>query len=325
MHSDYHGYGQQEGWESVEGGQLMDSERAPSNDGFQLYLVRDFGSVRVAAGSPSYWLQLRGRSTVESREGRFALVPNQWIAFDRDSAPRIDSERHGLAIGFSCRATLMRDIERHARLDLMPGEGRMEPGQRRALLRLWRQCAGARSAGGAPNQRLAAFRMLLACVHESQRELDGLLARCPGRRRARQRQVLGRLQRARLYLRGNSHRVVLMDELAQLTSFSTWWLSKTFRNVYGTTVQAASVNQRIAQACELLRDSPLSISEVSHACGFDSPCSFARTFRLRMGCTASAYRADPERAIRERAEQVSGHESASPTPALRTPLRLVAP
>ena len=108
MQSEYHHYGSREGWESVESGQLIDSDRAPSNDGFQLYLVRDFGSVRVSGTSPSYWLQLRGRSRIESREGRFALGRNQWIAFDRDSAPRIDTERRGLAIGFSCKPSLMR-------------------------------------------------------------------------------------------------------------------------------------------------------------------------------------------------------------------------
>ncbi|KQZ55993.1 hypothetical protein ASD53_14240 [Lysobacter sp. Root559] len=315
MQSDYHHYGSQEGWESVESGQLIDSDRAPSNDGFQLYLVRDFGSVRVSGSSPSYWLQLRGRSRIESHEGRFALNRDQWIAFDRDSAPRIDAERRGLMIGFSCKPALMREIERHARIDLMPGDGRVDAAQRRALVRLWRGCATAASARGLPNQRLAAFRMLLAYVHETQHELDELLERCPGRRRARQRQVLGRLQRAKLYLRGNAHRVVLMDELAQLTSFSTWWISKTFHAVYGITVQAACVNQRVQQACELLRESRLSIGEVSHACGFDSPCSFARTFRARMGCTASEYRA----------LQASGQKSASPAPGLRTRMRLAAP
>ena len=71
------------------------------------------------------------------------------------------------------------------------------------------------------------------------------IPRCPGRSRSRKRQVFGRLQRARLYLEGNCDRVVRISELAELTSFSSWYFSKTFHSLYEESPQAASARMRL--------------------------------------------------------------------------------
>ena len=86
-----------------------------------------------------------------------------------------------------------------------------------------------------------------------QRELAARIPRCPGRSRSRKRQVFGRLQRARLYLEGNCDRVVRISELAELTSFSSWYFSKTFHALYDESPQAAAARMRLERAAELLR------------------------------------------------------------------------
>jgi AraC family transcriptional regulator len=266
-------------------------------DGFRLYLERGFNCVRPSAQSASYWLQLRGRSYIESKEGHFVLKPGQWFALERESAPSIGTDRRGVLIGFSADPALLADIERHWRIALLPGEGQLSRSERLTLARLWRQCAATLFAATDRFERQRAFRRLLAGVRDTQSDLALKLRHCPGRRVARQRQVFARLQRMRLFLRGNIDRLVPMAELADLTSFSPWWISKTFKAVYGDTVQSTSVALRIEHACDLLTASALSIGEISHACGFDSPCSFARTFRARIGCTASQYRINPHAKI----------------------------
>ena len=81
-----------------------------------------------------------------------------------------------------------------------------------------------------------------------------------------------------------------LTELAELTSFSSWYLSKTFHCIYDESPQAASVRLRLERACELLAQSDCAIGEVGAACGFDNSCSFARAFRARFRLTATAYR-----------------------------------
>ena len=127
----------------------------------------------------------------------------------------------------------------------------------------------------------------------------------------RQRQVFGRLQRARLYLEGNSDRVVRLSELADLTSFSSWYFSKTFHGLYDESPQTAGARLRLERAARLLRSSPMMIGEVAAACGFDNCCSFARAFKTRYGMSASRYRADTDTAApTDSAKPVGGGRKA---------------
>jgi AraC family transcriptional regulator len=102
--------------------------------------------------------------------------------------------------------------------------------------------------------------------------------------------VFGRMQRAHLYLEGHRDRVVRISELAELTNFSCWYLSKTFQCLYDESPQALSARLRLERAADLLRDTAMMIGEVAAASGFDNCCSFARAFRARFGVSASQYR-----------------------------------
>ena len=242
------------------------------------------GSLRLGAGAFSVWLQVRGEAEVRAREGRFVLRPGDWLAFERDSMPDLVAGRHGVTLG----VVLPPGGGRQA-CDLLPGRGRMARGDLRIALRLWRggHVAAARRDATADRAVAAMLRHLAI----QQRDLDHAVGRCPGRSLRRKRQVLGRLQRARLFLEGHRDRVVRLTELAELTSFSSWYLSKTFHGLYDESPQAASVRLRLERACELLAHTDDAIGEVGAACGFDNGCSFARAFRMRFRTTASAWRA----------------------------------
>lgn len=251
--------------------------------------VSRLGSVQLPGNQFSFWIQLRGSAWVEAREGRFRLRRNHWIAFEKDSRPIVQSDHHGLCIGLSVSAEILQAMTRFTDWGLYAGRGQIGRREARAILRLWREVA-ARVSGGAVLD-MALLRPLLLHLAGFQRDISSGAARCPGRSRIRKRQVLSRLQRARLYLEGNCDRMVRVGELAELTSFSIWYFSKTFHGVYDESPQAAAARMRLEQAAQLLLDTSMAVGEVAATCGFDNCCSFARAFRAHHGVSASLYRA----------------------------------
>ena len=267
-------------------GNTVDLASEPVDGTARWSAVARLGSLRVGGGGFSIWFQLRGSTRVQAREGRFTLSPGEWLALERDSTPELVAGRHGATLG----VWLPSDPGGGRRGDLLPGRGRMTRRDLRIALRLWRNGRAAGAARASEDGAARALTAMLLHLASLQRELDGGIARCPGRSVRRKRQVFGRLQRARLFLDGHRDRVVRLTELAELTSFSSWYLSKTFHDIYGESPQAASVRLRLEHACELLAGTDDAISEIGAACGFDNSCSFARAFRARYRTTASAYR-----------------------------------
>lgn len=283
------------------GGELPVSAAEPA---VRWCVVARSGHLRPAERGFSIWFQLRGRTRLSAREGQFTLGAGEWLALERDSAPDLLADPDGLMLGL----VLPPDAAGRGRPELLPGRGRMTQRDLRIALRLWRngqrlstlavrdpahaQASPALAQPAHPQhvQAQRALQLLLGHLAAQQRSMEAAIARCPGRSIRRKRQVFGRMQRARLFLEGHRHRVVRLTELAELTSFSSWYLSKTFHGIYEESPQAASVRLRLERACELLAQSDCAIGEVGAACGFDNSCSFARAFRARFRVTASAYR-----------------------------------
>src|SRR5690606_19434338 len=195
-----------------------------AKSGIATRLVPRLCSARQAARHCAFWIQLRGSSRTAAREGAFRLVPGGWSARDPDSGSTLQADRGGLAAGPPPPETGASRKSTASDYGLYPGNGRMTRDELRLTLRLWRDCAA--------QQDDRAFRPLLLQLRHLQRGLHVLLDRCPGRMSRRRRQVLARMQRIRLMLEGNVHRIVRLDELAALVQFSDWWVSKTFHAVY---------------------------------------------------------------------------------------------
>ncbi|KIQ97456.1 helix-turn-helix domain-containing protein [Lysobacter sp. A03] len=250
------------------------------------------GSLQLPPTIYSIWVQVRGTSWVEAREGKFRLRRGDWIAFERDSRPSIQSDRHGVCIGLGLGAEMLQAASELAEPGLYPGRGHLQLPEARMFLDLWRSAARRLDAAPALNTatKVGAMRPLLLKLASMQSEMSASIPLCPGRSRRRKRQVFGRLQRAHMYLYGNRDRVVRISELAELTSFSSWYFSKTFHGLYGESPQSASARMRLEQAAELLRNSQMMVGEVAAASGFDNCCSFARAFRARFQTSATNYR-----------------------------------
>lgn len=251
------------------------------------------GTVQTGAVF-TFWLQLRGSTWIEAKEGRFRLRRGEWIAFERDSRPALQADRHGVGIGLSLSAEALRAIGRLADCMFYAGRGRASLAETRAALRLWRDAskrlAVQEPGSGGPAAETSALWPLLLHLTGLQSDLAARVERCPGRSRNRKRQVFGRLQRALMYLEGHCDRMVRITELAELTSFSSWYFSKTFHALFDESPQAAAARLRLEHAAELLRSTTMMIGEVASSSGFDNPCSFSRAFRARFGMSASKYR-----------------------------------
>ena len=273
-------------------GQQLHVEPAENESQAYCLGVSRLGSVQLPATIFNIWVQLRGSSWVEAREGKFRLRRGDWIAFERDSKPIVQGDRHGVCVGLALGADLMRAAGELAEPGLYPGSGHLRAQDARMFLKLWRSAAD--RLGGSPGLDTSAtigiLRPLILQLVSLQSEMSADIPLCPGRSRRRKRQVFGRLQRARMYLHGNRDRVVRISELAELTSFSSWYFSKTFHGLYGESPQSASARMRLEQAAELLRNSQMMVGEVAAASGFENCCSFARAFRARYQTSATNYR-----------------------------------
>lgn len=255
-------------------------------------------SERMRTPGPmfSFWLQLRGTAQVTAAEGSFTLHVGEWIALERGSMPEIQAGRDGLTLGLMLTPDVM-----HGALDptdrgLLPGRGAVPLRERRIALRLWRQCASLPGEAGVAAVMLG-LKPLLKHWQSGQESFATMIERCPGRSFHRKTRIFARVQKARLYLEGNPQRMLRIEDLMELTRFSSWWLSKTFHAVYQETLQKASMRLRMQRARDLLQNSQLSITELAEACGFHDPCSFARQFKGWHGETASAWRARAQSAV----------------------------
>lgn len=244
--------------------------------------VKRHQRVQVPAGACSLWLQMRGTGEVRAREGVFGLRKGDWIVLDRESMPVARAE--GMLLG----VVIPTEWVRRSGLQIMiPGRGRLGRGDIRRTLAVWRDVAATmRCEYGGDG---AADRLRAALMHSDLLALSVWPDRpqCPGPSIARRRKVFARMQRARLYIEGHRHRVVRLAELAELTSFSNWYLSKKFHEIYRESPQAACVRLRLQHARELLRDTDWPIGKVGASCGFESCASFGRMFRRKFGETPS--------------------------------------
>lgn len=92
------------------------------------------------------------------------------------------------------------------------------------------------------------------------------------------------------YIGENYCNAISVKELAQQTHMSVRNFSRVFRKVYGLP-PGSYVNQvRIQQACQLLQEPWISVSEVAWACGFQDSNYFTRQFKAASGYSPREYR-----------------------------------
>lgn len=96
-------------------------------------------------------------------------------------------------------------------------------------------------------------------------------------------------------LYANLDKPLQVSDFARHVAMSESHLRNTFKEKCGISLGRYIRRCRIIRACNLMETTPMSISEISHACGFASVYAFSRTFKHEMNLSPRQYR-------RERAE-----------------------
>ena len=92
------------------------------------------------------------------------------------------------------------------------------------------------------------------------------------------------------YMRGHLGAPVGLDDLAGLVGLSRFHFCTAFRQATGATPHEWLTRLRVERAQQLLADPKLPVTHVALAVGYETPSSFAASFRKVTGTTPTAYR-----------------------------------
>lgn len=92
------------------------------------------------------------------------------------------------------------------------------------------------------------------------------------------------------YLKANYAHKISMLELAKMVGMSVRKLQRRFKDTFKTTPQSYIARLRVLQACDLLINTRLQITEIALAIGFYDHSAFSRKFSELMGVPPRAYR-----------------------------------
>lgn len=100
------------------------------------------------------------------------------------------------------------------------------------------------------------------------------------------------IQKIMEYLELNYSQEISFPRLAEMVHFSEAYLSKTFKKETGITITQHIIHIRCQKAAQLLKDTQLSIQEISSFVGYSDNNYFVKVFKKQYGVTPSAFRAN---------------------------------
>lgn len=238
------------------------------------------------------WLPLRGKLRINSGDNGFIIEPGQLFVSEADQ--RLQATGRGTALWIALiaqrpgwrRALIRAGGAPAPEPGLVPASHTVTPAFRRLAMRVVRAVLAHRDE----YTLQSAVDDLLGGVVDLQAEFAGMIERCPGRTLTQRQNVFLRLQRVRNLMATRCEQELDIPELARVASYSPWHFIRAFHAVYGETPHAYLVDRRLERARRLVRSSPLAISEIASASGFENRCAFSRLFRQRFGISAAALR-----------------------------------
>lgn len=98
------------------------------------------------------------------------------------------------------------------------------------------------------------------------------------------------LQEIKDYIDHNFTEVLLLDHLAEKFYINKFYLTRLFKEQYGTTINHYQMQLKVTHAKQLLRFSDYSVERIASECGIDDPNYFSRLFKKIEGITPVEYR-----------------------------------
>ena len=102
--------------------------------------------------------------------------------------------------------------------------------------------------------------------------------------------------KARKYIEEHADEELSLTKVAKIVNMNANYLSENFKQVTGTNFVEYVARARFTNACDLLRNPNLRISEIAFAAGFQSLSQFSRVFKRFSGKSPTQYRAARVRA-----------------------------
>lgn len=94
----------------------------------------------------------------------------------------------------------------------------------------------------------------------------------------------------RRYIDSHFKEALTLEELAKVAHINKYYLAHTFKEEYGVSPIRYQLERRIEEGCYLLRQTDLSLAQISRILGFSSSSYFSQAFRNTQGMTPSQYR-----------------------------------
>lgn len=101
---------------------------------------------------------------------------------------------------------------------------------------------------------------------------------------------LTRISKVKTFIEEHYASDLRIADIARCASLAPQYLCRLFKNITGTSMIEYLTNVRIHQACILLRQTSLPITEICYRVGFNDLSHFIRTFRKTIDFTPSKYR-----------------------------------
>lgn len=83
---------------------------------------------------------------------------------------------------------------------------------------------------------------------------------------------------------------IVLDDLAERYYINKYYLTKIFKETYGSTINGYIIAKRITRAKQLLRFTDMTVDEIGNAVGMGDANYFSRTFRKVEGISPREYR-----------------------------------
>ena len=96
------------------------------------------------------------------------------------------------------------------------------------------------------------------------------------------------------YIYDNYNKKLSLDDMALRFHISKSYLSKKFKRVTGFGFKEYIVNIRIKNACRMLLETDMSITDIAFECGFNDSNYFGDAFRHVKGVSPNKYRKNKE-------------------------------
>ena len=100
------------------------------------------------------------------------------------------------------------------------------------------------------------------------------------------------IKKACEYIDKNLAQDISLDQVASHVNVSTFYLSKLFKEEKNITFVNFLTDKRLDKSRTLLKQSNLSIKEITSECGWNDQNYFSRIFKNKYGLTPSEYRSE---------------------------------